>query len=284
MNISAASTSPFYGAGANYSGLSLARNAENVRFNPASRGLEEDGGTRNDPARAGRTSGEDTASGSSSASSQSTQKTSQTNELSADEKRMVAQLQARDAEVRAHELAHIAAGGQYVHSGAQFSYQRGPDGRYYAIGGEVGVDSSAAPGDPEATIRKMQVVRAAALAPANPSPQDLSVAARAAQIEAQARSQLFQMRIEEAQQAARARAEASEAAAGETETAESATAAGQAEETATPGAPDIPETGNNAPTGAPDISAPPPVTTTGLYSAAASALFTDSGRIVDIVG
>jgi hypothetical protein len=76
-------------------------------------------------------------------------------------------------------MAHVAAGGRYITSGANFSYKRGPDGQRYAVAGEVGIDTSPIPGDPEATLRKMRQVKAAALAPANPSSQDLRVASKA---------------------------------------------------------------------------------------------------------
>jgi hypothetical protein len=107
---------------------------------------------------------------------------------------MIRQLQARDTVVRAHEAAHIAAGGGTITSGASYSYQKGPDGREYAIGGEVGIDASPVPGDPKATIAKMATVRAAALAPAQPSGQDLSVAASASMAEAQARAEAYRQK------------------------------------------------------------------------------------------
>ena len=91
----------------------------------------------------------------------------------------VAKLKARDAAVRAHEEAHIAAGSGVVKGGASFNYQEGPDGQSYAIGGEVAVDTAPIPGNPMATIAKANAIRAAALAPADPSPQDLSVANQA---------------------------------------------------------------------------------------------------------
>ena len=58
------------------------------------------------------------------------------NELSQDEQQQVYELQARDVEVRAHEAAHQAAGGGMT-GGASYTYQRGPDNKMYAIGGEV---------------------------------------------------------------------------------------------------------------------------------------------------
>ncbi len=100
------------------------------------------------------------------------------------------QLKNRDREVRAHELAHVAAGGQYVTSGAQFSYQKGPDGRLYAVAGEVSIDTSPVAGNPQATIQKAQAIIRAAMAPAEPSGQDRQVAARASGMLQQARAQL----------------------------------------------------------------------------------------------
>ena len=106
------------------------------------------------------------------------------------ESRQLAELKQRDREVRAHEQAHVAAGGAHVTGGQTYSYQRGPDGRAYAVGGEVQIDTSPVPGEPQETIRKMQQVQQAALAPAEPSAQDRAVAAQAAQQMAQARLEL----------------------------------------------------------------------------------------------
>lgn len=105
---------------------------------------------------------------------------------------IIAKLQSRDAHVRAHEAAHMAAGGALIRGGASYTYEEGPDGREYAIGGEVSIDSSPVPNDPRATIMKMETVRAAALAPSDPSSADLSVAGSAAAIEAQAWAELAQ--------------------------------------------------------------------------------------------
>jgi hypothetical protein len=102
----------------------------------------------------------------------------------------VRELSKRDRKVRAHEAAHIAAGGQYVRGGATFEYETGPDGKSYAVGGEVSISVSSVNGDPEATIAKMEAVKRAALAPADPSSQDRAVAAAAAATEAHARQEL----------------------------------------------------------------------------------------------
>jgi len=98
-------------------------------------------------------------------------------------------LAARDRSVRAHEAAHAAVGGQYA-GAPSYRFQRGPDGQSYAVSGEVPIDASAVPGDSEATIRKLQTVRNAALAPADPSAQDRRVAAQATSRIARARAEL----------------------------------------------------------------------------------------------
>ena len=97
-------------------------------------------------------------------------------------------LKQRDQEVRTHEQAHQSAGGQYA-SSPSYSTERGPDGESYAVGGEVQIDISAE-SEPAATIRKMQQVRTAALAPAEPSSQDHAVAAKASRLESEARAEL----------------------------------------------------------------------------------------------
>jgi hypothetical protein len=107
-------------------------------------------------------------------------------ELDNKEKQQVNNLKKRDTEVKAHEQAHMASGGGIVQGGATYEYQTGPDGKMYAVGGEVKIDLSPE-SSPEATIRKMQQVRRAALAPSEPSGTDRAVAAQASQIEAQAR-------------------------------------------------------------------------------------------------
>ncbi len=97
-------------------------------------------------------------------------------------------LRERDREVRMHEQAHAAVGGQYA-GVPSYEYQSGPDGKRYAVGGEVLMDV-AAENTPADTIRKMQQVKAAALAPVEPSAQDYKVAADATQKEKSARSEL----------------------------------------------------------------------------------------------
>jgi hypothetical protein len=116
------------------------------------------------------------------------------------EQQYLQRLRARDREVRSHEAAHLSAGRPYVRSGPTYVYQQGPDGRSYAIGGEVRLDTSAVAGDPQATLEKAEQIRRAALAPAQPSPQDAEVAASASQMAARARIEIAVERREQASQ------------------------------------------------------------------------------------
>jgi hypothetical protein len=101
--------------------------------------------------------------------------------LTPDQQRQVLALQRRDTHVRQHEAAHQAAGGSLTGT-ASFSYQTGPDGRSYAVGGEVPVRLQAGR-TPDETIANARQARRAALAPSDPSAQDLAVAAQASQME-----------------------------------------------------------------------------------------------------
>lgn len=111
-------------------------------------------------------------------------------QLSDADLKIIQQLKSRDTEVRAHEMAHLAAAGGIATSGAKFTYQQGPDGSSYAIGGEVSVDTSSVPGNPAATISKAQTIKSAALAPAQPSGQDFQVAAMATAMATKAAAEL----------------------------------------------------------------------------------------------
>jgi hypothetical protein len=108
------------------------------------------------------------------------------------EQRHLQQLKSIDRAVRAHELAHQSVGGRYVTSGARFQYERGSDGRNYAIAGEVSIDTSEIPGNPQATLAKAKVILRAALAPVDPSAQDRQVAAIATSMIQQALASVAQ--------------------------------------------------------------------------------------------
>jgi hypothetical protein len=117
------------------------------------------------------------------------------NQLTEGEKKQLEKLKERDRKVRQHERAHYYAAGPYARGGPRYVYQRGPDGRMYAIGGSVVLDVSPIPGDPEATLRKAQVIRRAALAPMDPSPEDRRIALEASQMAMEARAELREERI-----------------------------------------------------------------------------------------
>jgi|GEM_PF-771667 len=115
------------------------------------------------------------------------------------ETRRLETLKRTDREVRAHEQAHISAGGSLVRGGASFGYATGSDGKLYAVNGEVSIDSSPVSDDPAATIRKMSQVTRAALAPSQPSGQDRSVASSATKMQMEAQQELTKQQMEAAQ-------------------------------------------------------------------------------------
>lgn len=112
-----------------------------------------------------------------------------------EELQTIRELAQRDREVRNHEQAHQAVGGQYA-GAMSLTYTTGPDGKRYAVAGEVSIDISPVPGNPEATMDKAERIRRAALAPAEPSAQDRAVAAQATQLQIDAQAELRQMERE----------------------------------------------------------------------------------------
>ncbi len=113
-------------------------------------------------------------------------------ELSPQALKQLKELQASDQRVRAHEAAHLAAAGSVAKGGASFQTKTGPDGKQYAVGGEVSIDASPVAGDPQATLQKARQIIRAAQAPLDPSPQDRSVAAKAVAMAQEAQVELAQ--------------------------------------------------------------------------------------------
>lgn len=105
------------------------------------------------------------------------------------------ELAKRDREVRAHEQAHASIGGQYT-SAPSYTYERGPDGRLYAVAGEVKIDTSPIPNDPQATLEKAEIIQRAALGVAEPSAADRAAAADARAMAAEARAEILQQEKE----------------------------------------------------------------------------------------
>jgi hypothetical protein len=112
-------------------------------------------------------------------------------QLNTGEKQVVRKLQLTDLHVKMHEQQHLASAGSYARGGASFQTVIGPDGKSYAVGGEVMLDTSPIPNNPQATIVKAQIVKRAALAPSDPSGADRAIAAAATQMEIQARTELI---------------------------------------------------------------------------------------------
>lgn len=119
-------------------------------------------------------------------------------ELTEEEQQKVKEMKERDEEVRVHENAHKSAGGQYA-AAPTYTYETGPDGKRYITDGEVSIDIGEEK-DPQATIEKMQIVKRAAMAPAEPSGQDRKVYQEANQKEAAARQELAEDKKEEAKE------------------------------------------------------------------------------------
>ncbi|MDQ7055612.1 MAG: putative metalloprotease CJM1_0395 family protein [Persephonella sp.] len=104
------------------------------------------------------------------------------------------QLRMIEQKVKAHEMAHKIAGGELT-GPVQYKYQKGPDGKLYVVGGEVPIKIKQGK-TPEETVEIAQKIKRAALAPADPSPQDRAVAARATMMEIQAKMELMKEREE----------------------------------------------------------------------------------------
>jgi hypothetical protein len=116
-------------------------------------------------------------------------------EQSKQELAIIRDLSARDREIRAHEQAHASAGGQYA-GAASFTYQRGPNGVNYAVGGEVSI-STLPGGDAQSRLQAAEQIKRAALAPATPSTQDRQVATQASQTATKARAEIATENLEE---------------------------------------------------------------------------------------
>jgi hypothetical protein len=120
-------------------------------------------------------------------------------DLSEEEQRQIEELQKIDRKVRTHEQAHLNAAGGYARGGANYDYVTGPDGKRYAKSGHVNLDTGKER-TPEATIRKADIIKKAALAPADPSPADKQIAAEATKMAVEAQKELV---VEQQQQQAR---------------------------------------------------------------------------------
>jgi hypothetical protein len=162
--VSGASRAPAGAAGWNAQNSESSQTSQNSPSSPASQNATSQAAQQSTPAAA-------------------------TQQLSPEQLAQVLQLKTRDSEVKRHEQAHLSAAGGLAVGAPSYSYQTGPDGKQYAIGGEVSIDVS--PGStPEQTLHKADTIRAAALAPAKPSGADLAIAAAASAMALQAQLQI----------------------------------------------------------------------------------------------
>lgn len=109
-------------------------------------------------------------------------------EMSSEDKELLDKLRARDSLVRGHETAHILAAGGQAAGPAQYTYQTGPDGRQYAIGGSVSISIVSSPVSDEDAANQAETARRAATANGEMSLRDMQVAMRATELSGRARS------------------------------------------------------------------------------------------------
>ncbi len=120
--------------------------------------------------------------------------------LSQGEQDQARRLEDRDAKVRAHEAAHLNAAGSQAAGLPSYTYQTGPDGRAYAVGGSVNISISQT-GDPEHDARQADTAQRAALAAGDASAADLNTAQQASGMAARARQRGLSQYQTEAQAA-----------------------------------------------------------------------------------
>jgi hypothetical protein len=119
-------------------------------------------------------------------------------QLNAEQRRETQNLEQSGRQARAHERAQRAALESYT-SSVQLRYEPGPDGRRYLVEAEVPLDVTPVPGDPAATLRKMEAIRRATSS-GRPSSSARNAAAEAAQLAMRARAELAAERYAEAQE------------------------------------------------------------------------------------
>ena len=103
------------------------------------------------------------------------------NELDEADKDLVERLEQRDLEVRSHEQSHVAQAGEYARGAPTYTYQMGPDGKSYAVGGSLAVDVGKE-ADPVENQLKSQTLQAAAMGVDEPSAADAGVFVQAASL------------------------------------------------------------------------------------------------------
>lgn len=93
-----------------------------------------------------------------------------------DYKRVLEKFKKSDSNIKAHEQSHAA--GANTTSPIKYSYQTGPDGKLYAVGGEVRLDTSI-PKDPNEASFKLSKLQSAASVSDGMSSADSNIAIQA---------------------------------------------------------------------------------------------------------
>jgi hypothetical protein len=100
------------------------------------------------------------------------------NELTEGEKQQVEELKKRDREVHHHEQTHAAILGGYAMGAPSYTYQVGPDGKAYAVGGSIAVDMGST-GNATMDTAKALRIRSAAGSVGGMSSADMAVSMQA---------------------------------------------------------------------------------------------------------
>jgi hypothetical protein len=89
-----------------------------------------------------------------------------------DYERVLAKFKSADSHIRAHEQNHASHG--TTTAPIQYNYQMGPDGKMYAVGGSVRLDTSI-PDDPKAAQIKLDQIKRSANTNSDPSGADIGI-------------------------------------------------------------------------------------------------------------
>ncbi len=103
---------------------------------------------------------------------------------------VIDRLKKRDSEVRTHESAHSSSPELIKIGSTQYAYTIGPDGKAYATGGKVALSTGPAK-NPEQALRKAEALKNAAVAPGEPSSQDVQAYNAAVDMENEAKNMIY---------------------------------------------------------------------------------------------
>lgn len=118
-------------------------------------------------------------------------------DLSPEQLQQLRELERQDQQVRTRDMAFIAAAGGAAGS-YSVEYETGPDGRRYAVGADIKLDTSDG-ATPEQTLAKARALRAATMSARGESSTDASAAAKAVRMEAEAHAEIEREREAERQ-------------------------------------------------------------------------------------